>query len=33
MVAARFQRAVFGGQNPDLDQAIFSSRCVSNNAH
>jgi hypothetical protein len=24
---------VFGGQNPDLDQAIFSSRCVSNNAH
>jgi hypothetical protein len=26
MVAARFQRAAFGGQNPDLDQAIFFAR-------
>jgi hypothetical protein len=25
VVAACFQRAVFGGQNPDLDQAIFAS--------
>jgi len=27
MVAARFRRAVFGGQSPDPDQAIFCSRC------
>jgi hypothetical protein len=26
VVAACFQRAVFGGQNPDLGQAIFAKR-------
>jgi hypothetical protein len=32
LIAARFQRAVFGGQNPDLDQAI-ALPSVSNIAH